>query len=260
MNKDYVYLNGVLNKNNGTSLGGNFNVSWADFSRNIGLLVLFALLTTFALSVGSMLPGLGTLISGLLSQFITLGFAAYIYKERKGASQGFNDFFNPFNKFADVVLTVLIVVLINLALLTPTLLAGFYSFFSNERINNALQTRTNFLNEIPYTLLLTALISLPFIFYTSIVLSFAPYFAFFYNVKPVEAIKLSFKMGNKHFLHIFLLSIFSGVIIGLGFALCCVGALFAMPVAYILKFHSFSQITELEEDDTPMFEFEKISN
>ena len=157
----------------------------------------------------------------------------------------FGNFFRPFQKFGPVILTYLLTAVAYVVACVPLIIFGGIAFF-NELLD-ARTDPTNFNPIFTTALLMSGLVTFVLVLLVATFTYYATYFAYFYDVKPMEAIKLSIKMGTKNFGHLIMLFLFSGFIAVIGVLLCGVGLLVTIPLSHLIKYYTFEGLTKLEK-------------
>ena len=76
--KNFNELENILDENESVKLTDSFSYSWADFGRQAGAYIGVCVIVFVGLLVLSVFP----LASNILSPFIALGFASFVYNER----------------------------------------------------------------------------------------------------------------------------------------------------------------------------------
>ena len=239
--KNFNELENILDENETVKLTDSFSYSWADFGRQAGSYIGVCVIVFVGLLVLSVFP----LASNILSPFIALGFASFVYNERVNKNVEFGNFFRPFQKFGPVILTYLLTAVAYIVACVPLIIFGGIAFF-NELLD-ARTDPTNFNPIFTTALLMSGLVTFVLVLLVATFTYYATYFAYFYDVKPMEAIKLSIKMGTKNFGHLIMLFLFSGFIAVIGVLLCGVGLLVTIPLSHLIKYYTFEGLTKLEK-------------
>ena len=196
---------------------------------------------------GSFIPILGSIAVSLISIPLLVGIYIVANKIERNEHNEFGDFFKGFDHFGPLALIAVVSSLIYLLLMTP-MFVGFYAAFSSGFVDPEA-----FGEAFPFSgaYLWTFLLLIPII-YLSIAWSWAPLFVVFYDMGFWEAMETSRKIVTKKWLLIFLFSIVIGLIAGLGVLGFVIGMFFTAPLAYIMGYCAFSDITGLldsEEND-----------
>ncbi len=244
-------IESIINEHQPVKLTESFSHAWQAFKRQPGSYIGFFLVVILASMVLSFIP----LASNLISPFITLGFAAFLYEEKVHKNATFNNFFKPFEKFGNVILTYLLTMVAFIVACSPLFLFGGTEFF--QAILEAQKHPGSFHFEMTNGIIMASIATFILCMITAVLLSYATFFAYFYSVKPMEAIKLSIQMGSKNFIHIILLFIFSIFIAIGGVIALIIGIFVAVPIIYLMIYFTFAGITKLETEDEPQFDFEK---
>jgi uncharacterized membrane protein len=252
--KNYTELETIIAENKPVKITDSFSYSWADFGRQAGSYIGISLLLFVALIVLSFIP----LAANVLSPFIALGFAAFIYNERVNKNVEFGNFFNPFEKFGDVILTYLLTVVAYIIACLPLILFGGIALY--REIMDARTNPYDFNPVFSTALIISALLTFVLVLIVAVFTYYATYFAYFYNVKPIEAIKLSISMGSKNFGHLIMVFLFSGFIGAIGVILCGIGLLVTIPLSHLIRYYTFEGITQLESTNEPDFDFDNTKD
>ncbi len=249
--KYFDELETIINEHHPVKLTQSFSQAWQAFKRQPGPYIGYFLIVILVSIVLSFIP----LASNILSPFITLGFAAFLYEEKNHKNASFNNFFKPFEKFGNVILTYLLTLVAFIVACSPLLIFGGAQFF--QAILESQKNPGNFHFEMNSGLILASIATFILCLVTAVLLSYATFFAYFYSVKPMEAIKLSIQMGAKNFIHMILLFIFSVVVALGGVIALIIGIFIAVPLIYMIIYFTFAGITKLETDEEPQFDFER---
>jgi hypothetical protein len=248
--KNFAELDATLNEQPSVKLTDSFSFSFNDFKRQAGSYLGFTLLVIVGSFVISFIP-FGSLI---LSPFLTLGFATFLYFERVHHNIEFGNFFKSFEKFGNVFLTYLLTLVAYFIAILPLLFLGGIALF--KEISNARYNPRGFDPVFGTGLIIGVLVTLFLFLLIGVCTKFATYYAYFHNVTPVEAIKLSYKLGMKNFGHMIMLVLFSGFVGAIGVILCGIGLLVTIPIANLIMYYSFEGLTKLENNDGPDFDFD----
>lgn len=245
-------LEAIIEQNNPVKITESFSTAWEDFKRQAGSYIGYVIVSmVLSFVIGMVIPLGGSIIS----PFIALGYATFVHKDRTAGNAAFGDFFLSFQKFGPVVLAALITIAGTIIAMLPILITGGAALVgvisSGGRDTEALSAL------MAGGLLFSGIISFILVIIASILFSFATYFAYFYDVQPMEAVKLSVKLATKNFGHMLMLVLFAGFVSSMGFVACFVGILVTMPLAAIITYHSFAGIMNLEKGNEPDFDFEK---
>jgi len=253
--RQFAEIESTINEHHPVKIADSLNQAWAAFKRQPGQYIAFLLAIIMINIVLSMIPFLGRLISNLLSPFVVVGFGAFLYEEKVHKDVAFNNFVKPFQKFTNLILTYLITFVSYMIACIPLFAVGGWNFFKQllQAGKNPYDFHPVMTPELSAGMFATVLLCI----IVAILLSFAPFFAYFYSVTPIEAVKLSFRLGSKNFIHIILLIIISIATVILGIIALIVGVLVAIPLIYLLFYFSFAGITKLETGDEPQFDFER---
>jgi hypothetical protein len=251
--KNYTELETIIAENKPVKLTDSFSYSWSDFGRNAGSYIGFIVLAFLALLVLSFVP----FASNILSPFLSLAFATFLYNERVNRSTEFGNFFKSFEKFGDVILTYLLTLVAYIVACLPLLIFGGIAFF--KELIEAQTDPYNYNPVFSVGLVASAIVTIILCLIVATFTYFAPFFAYFYNVKPIEAIKLSISMGSKNFGHLIMLFLFSGFVGSIGVIACGVGLIVTLPVASLIIYYTFEGITELEKSNDPDFDFDRTA-
>lgn len=248
--KNYNELENILTEPQPVKLTDSFSYSWADFGRQAGSYLGITVLVFVALLVLSFIP----FAANILSPFIALGIAAFVYNERVNKNVEFGNFFKPFEKFGDVILTYLLTVVAYIVACLPLILFGGIALY--QQIMDARSNPYDFNPVFSTALIVSAFITFILVLIVAVFTYYATYFAYFYNVKPVEAIKLSISMGSKNFGHLLMMFLFSGFIGAIGVILCGIGLLVTIPLSHLMRYYTFEGLTKLESTNEPEFDFD----
>ncbi len=251
--KSYHELDSILEEKVEVRILESTSTSWADFSRQAGQYIGFIVIYIVASFILSVIPILN-IASNVITPFMPLGLATFVYFERVNRSNDFGNFFMPFRKFVDIILTQLIIIALSVVAFLPVLFFGGIEFY--RQFEEAGTDIRSFNPVLPPGLILSFILSFLLLLVVAVFTYFGTYFAYFYNLKPIEAIKLSIKMGQKHLLHFIMLFLFSGFISALGVLLCCVGLLATIPISSLIVYHSFASITKLEKKEEIDLDFD----
>ncbi len=242
----------IIDQNNPVKLTNSFSTAWEDLKRHFGPYIGYALLSlVISFVVGSVVPFGGM----VLSPFIALGYATFVYSERSAQNSEFNNFFLSFKKFGPVFLASLITIAGTLIATLPIIITGGAALIGV--ITSGGRDREALTALMAGGLIVSGIISVILLIIASILFSFATYFAYFYNVEPMEAVKLSVKLATKNFGHMLMLVLFAGFVSGIGAIACGIGLIVTIPLGALITYHSFEGIMNLEKGNEPDFDFEK---
>jgi hypothetical protein len=248
--KQFAELDQIIQEQNQVKLTDSFSYSWNDFKRQAGPYLGFTVLAFLISFIIAFIP-FGSLI---VSPFIGLGYATFLYEERMNRNTEFGNFFKSFQKFGDVILTYLLTLVAYFIAAIPLMFLGGIAFF--RELAKAQTNPMGFDPVFTTGLIAGILVTIVLFLIIAACTHFATYFAYFYDVKPIEAIKLSVRMGLRNFGHMILLFLFSGFVAAIGAILCGVGLLVTLPIASLIIYYTFEGITKLEKNNDPDFDFD----
>lgn len=162
---------------------------------------------------------------------------------QRGPALEFGDFFKGFEYYTQLVLQGFMIIGIALLLLMPMLIV-----FSVLGGFEAYPYGANAFEGSDFIILgLTGLISFCGFIYVSAIYTFAPAFVIFGDMQAWEAMETSRKVVNQKFWTIFGFVFVLGLVVMAGFLVCCVGALFAIPVAQAAVLYAFKDVMALDD-------------
>jgi hypothetical protein len=224
-------------------LGGCISRGWELLKDHFGLLfvgVLIYLLIEGALAGLGSIPFVGPLFS-IANLFIAgplMGGVFYIFIQAiRRQPAGVGDVFAGFHKaFVQLLLGYLVPALLAGLCLIPVLIVGFLSVFP------ALAHHQPPAKGMIFILLPVALICLIPLIYLQISWSFTLPLVIDKQMDFWPAMKASWKMVNKHWWLIFGLVVLVGLLNVAGLLVCCVGALFTVPIGIGALMYAYETI------------------
>jgi hypothetical protein len=226
------------------SISDIFNKSFEIFKADPGSYIGFTIcggIVTFAVGL---VPVIGSIVNFVIGLPFQMGHAAYANKYPRGNGQ-FNSFFDGFKAFGNLLVYSLLIIAIGSAIILPTVF-GLMAVFGFSRDN---------LPAISAPLIMLFIFFLIVLIVLGLFLFFAPYYIFFNNMKPIDAIKASFRLSKPNLSKLFLFNVAMALIAVAGALCLLVGLLVAIPIVRIANFYLFKHLTHLDEDD--IFDFDK---
>jgi hypothetical protein len=123
--RNFTELDAILTEQPSVKLTDSFSFSFNDFKRQAGSYLGFTFLIFVASIIISFIP-FGSLI---ISPFLALGFATFLYFERVNHGVEFGNFFKSFDKFGNVILTYLLTLAAYFIAILPLLFLGGIALF-----------------------------------------------------------------------------------------------------------------------------------
>lgn len=217
-------------------------------TKELGLFVVATILLLIAVSVASFIPVIGGLLSGLiLMPALTVGFYIAGRKLDLGEKLELGDFFKGFDKVGDLALTALISGLLVLLATIPGLLL---MAFSGLNLKNVEDPSSFFAGANVGLLVLGGLLMFLSILFLAVSLTWSYPLVYFYNLKPMDAIRTSIKLVSKNWFMVLLFIIITSILSGLGAVALLIGLLVTVPAMYLAQYAAFADVTQLLGDGT----------
>ena len=222
----------------GEALSASFATMNNQVGSSIGFLVIF-FISSFLLNL---IPFVNVLSTLFFSPQMIQGFPLAADAQKRKGLAALKDFFGGFKYAGSLALYVLFSGFIMLIVAMPILLwiynLGFFheiSLFQSEDPEALLSLLSTF--KLPLFLVMLLF------FIVSIFLFFGPNLIVFQGYSAWQSLVLSFKLGSRHFVSIFLSFLLSAALSILGIICLLVGLLYFIPVTYYLRYHLFVQAT-----------------
>jgi len=201
----------------------------------------FTLLYNLGLGIINRLPTLGYLSQIILSPILVVGFYIVAQKISKNKPYNFDDFWQSFRHWDQLILVSLIQTFAIVLFLSPI----YFAIDINEHITwyEELQIDPESIERVPYTPLWLFLLIIPIIYF-SVSWVYAPLLVLFHRLTAWEAMKISLQIVSKKWWSIafFTLSIY--MVIGIGLILFGIGVFYTLPLAMCIFYVSFEDIMQ----------------
>jgi hypothetical protein len=190
-------------------IGNAFNKGLEIFKKEWGMFLGFTLLSMIAQSIVSgllsdpMMAVFSSLISAVIWSVCSAGILNVARKIHQGKSVQFSDFFQPFEKFSDYAISYIVGGLVTIL--------GFFLFI------------------IPGV-------------YLSVCFTFVMHFILVYNVKPIEALKMSYRVVKMSWFSFFAFGLLMGLVMVGGVLALLVGVFFATPLISCCSYALFAEV------------------
>lgn len=239
--EDYPHLERLVNEGYHFDLSAYLSKGFDLFKQDVGGFVGYTLIF-FAISAAASFIPFASLIAG---PPLAVGWAIVAYNIVKRQHYNFNEFFEGFNDFGQLLLVTLVTAIILFGTLIPAavIIFGFASidFFAYDGID--------FGDASPSLLILGIFAVLVPIVYLGVAWSWSSLFVVFYKMQFWDAMEASRKIISKNWSVVFLFSILVGLIGSLGVLALGVGILFTMPIAYCMQYVAFAEVTGLHDGE-----------
>jgi uncharacterized membrane protein len=248
-------LQNILDYGYSFKLGEYISKGFNLVTKELGLFVVATILMLVATAVAAFIPVVGSLLSGLiLAPALTVGFYAAGRKVDLGEKLELGDFFKGFDKIGDLALTALVSGLLVLLSIVPGLLL---MAFSGLNLKNIEDPESLLAGANVGLLALGGLLIFLSILFLAVSLTWSYPLVYFYNLKPMDAIRTSIKLVSKNWFMVFVFFIIVGILSGLGAVALLIGLLVTVPAMYLAQYAAFADVTQLNEPDgaqTEIFE------
>jgi hypothetical protein len=182
----------------------------------------------------------------LLNPPLQLGTAAYLHHKHETHQEHFYFFFRPFRRemvdlFVFSVITVAMLILLSLPAVT------MQQVMEDNGIINVDEAA-------PMSLQIARLVTLAAILFYSVCSMFAPYYIYFYKLKPIKAIKESYNTIRGAWFWFLALYLGIGALMLGGLVAVVIGVLVTLPISRIASYYVFAKYSNvdtelLKEDD-----------
>jgi len=207
---------------------------WDLFKKNAGGFILYLFIYMIVSGTISFIPYLGQVVNLFISYPLIVGFYIVADKTKHGETVEFGDFFKGFSKILPLFIAKLLVSLISF------ILPGIYLVVISHGMPNQQALMTLFTND-PAKAGILLLLCLPGIYF-SICYILTPFFIFFKNYSPWDAMETSRKIVSKNWFSMFGFLFVLGLILLLGLICLILGLLVAVPVMYCALYAAFNDI------------------
>lgn len=209
-------------------IGGYLSRGYEIFKRNPWLFIGFTVVYFVIALIMNLVPVIGPIISGLLSPALVIGFGIIANKLDKGENASLSNGFDGFKKIGPFVIYALII--LGLVLLFALVIGGttLIQIFTGGMSDDPAALIEFFTNKGMFFIIPILIFSI--IYYIAFI--YAPFFIYFEDMQPLDAIKASFTLALKNPLPLFLLLILLGIILIIAMILLFLPILAAIPVMY----------------------------
>jgi hypothetical protein len=255
------------------NLGQYFSRGFDILNKNLGVFIVGTLIFVVGIFIISIPLGLvqpfitkafegqafvGNLINSLLSNVVQpllaaplgIGFANAAHKANSGKEAEIGDLFAGFQKYTPLAIVGVLVGLLSTLASLPGLL-----YFQSAGFDPAMFQGQDpeFFQDFDWgqfgnTLFVGGLISAAGVLIVSTLYGFAQHMAFFYDLKPTEALAASQKLVSHNLGSNIGLWIVIFLLLFAGMLACCIGVLYAIPATMILQYVAFASMTGLMQD------------
>jgi hypothetical protein len=225
-----------------------FALAFSEFSRSPVYYILFTAITlvlpVIFLNVSKSLPEFKLFFSFLLiliNPALQLGTSAFFHQRLIAQETKFSNFFLPFKKelidlFVFTLISIVFAILVTLPLITTQQIL---------EDTHVMEVGGKWPIWFGIMVLLTFLV----LIYLSISVMFAPYFIYYYKLKPWAACKKSFEYIKPQWFWFFGFYLWLTLGVVLGFAALLIGLLVALPIVRIASYYVFSKYAGLDAFD-----------
>jgi uncharacterized membrane protein len=209
-------------------IGGYLSRGYEIFKRNPWLLIGFTVVYFVIALIMNMVPFIGPIISGLLSPALVIGFGIIANKLDKGEEASLSNGFDGFKKITPFIIYALII--LGIMLLFILVIGGttLIQIFTGGMSDDPAALIDFFTSKGIFFIIPIFIFTL--IYYLALI--YAPFFIYFDDMQPLDAIKSSFTLALKNPIALFLLLIILGIISIIATILLVLPILAAIPVMY----------------------------
>ncbi len=244
-------LESVLNDGYQFNLGKYVNEGFKLFGGDAGIYIAYTIVYFVISFVISMIPFIGWIGSLVIGPPLIVGWYLYARNQKKGFDKSFNNFFDGFKiQWMQQVLQSLITGVF-VALAVGVIVVPFFLSMILELLPHVKElqqmTDPDDIREIVFGILtgkvlLGIFLSLLIGAMVSALYILAPMFIVFRGMGFWEAMEASRKVVTKNYIQFLLFMIVLMVIGIVGFLMCCVGLLAAIPICYLALYAAFEDI------------------
>jgi hypothetical protein len=176
----------------------------------------------------------------LLNPPLQLGTAAYLHHKHETHQEKFYFFFRPFRKemldlFVFSIITVGVLILLTFPALTMQQIME-----DNGMINVD--------EAAPLSLQIVRLVTLAAILFCSVCSMFAPYYIYFYKLKPIKAIRESYETIRGAWFWFLALYLGIGILMLGGLIAVVIGVLITLPISRIASYYVFAKYSNVDSE------------
>jgi hypothetical protein len=225
-----------------------FRIAVTEFSNSPFYYIFFTAITlvlpVLFLNVSKSLPEFKLFFSFLLiliNPALQLGTSAFFHQRLIANETKFNNFFLPFKKelidlFVFTLISIVFAILVTLPLITTQqILEDTHVIVAG--------------GSWPIWFSIMVLLTFLLLIYLSISVMFAPYFIYYFKLKPWAACKKSFEFIKPQWFWFFGFYLWLTLGVVLGFVALVIGLLVALPVVRIASYYVFSKYSGLDVFD-----------
>ncbi len=252
-------LETVLNDGYQFDLGKYINEGFKLFGGDAGIYIAYTIVYFIIAGVTSSIPIVGWLASLFIGPPLLAGWYLYARNQKKGFSKSFGNFFEAFKiQWMQLVLQSLISAIFVGIAVSIVVLPFFISMIvdliahakESQPVTDPEEMQELLLSMLTGKVILGIVLAALVGAMVSVLYVLAPMFIVFRGMGFWEAMEASRKVVTKNYGQ-FLLFMIILIVIGIvGFMMCCVGLLAAIPVIYLAIYSSFEDI--LGSGDEPI--------
>jgi hypothetical protein len=230
----------------------NIQEGFSRFGKEAGIYVAFTLVYIALVLVANAIPFVGDVANTLVSSPLAAGFICYGLAQRKNEFREFSTFFGGFNKSSWLHL-VLQGILVNLAMLLAVAIAvlpffwnPLMEFITNaDKISSLSQEQAGeyALTLFNPSIIQAAILSAIILVSVMTLFSLAPFFIVYRGYSAMEAVRASYRVVSKKYFAFIGLNFLLWLILSVGFLMCCVGILVALPVYFLSMAAAYEEVT-----------------
>jgi membrane-anchored glycerophosphoryl diester phosphodiesterase (GDPDase) len=243
------YIQNAIENGYDFKIGDYFSRGWEYFKLKPLEYVGYATLVIVITLVLSIIPIIGTIASLIISPALTVGALIFTNMLARNENPEFGNFFDGFKKLTPLLVAYLLTLVIYAIIFIPFLLIVGVSVISEfaaagddpEAMVDNFQT----LASMGIWIFIFALILL----YVAVSLRWVLHLVYFHQYDAVEAIKTSWKLTNKKWLHHLGFVLLGGFFMFLGALALVVGILVAIPFFYAADLAGYADVTGLNAED-----------
>ncbi len=252
------------------SVGQAISDGWALISKHLGLYILGGIVAVLIGGLAGFIPFIGGLANNLIISPCFMASAIFItWRVSKGIPwQDFGDIFKGFNYLAQIMVSSLI----ELAVIVFLIIVFFFNLlpdiielirlsqgqgvYENQKEIEVL-ARSMFLNPTTILLFFAFLIIGMLV---AVIWAFKIHFIVIYKMEGWPAMEMSRRISTKNLLPMIGLFILLGIIVIISIIPCGIGLLFSLPLAIGSIYSAFAQITQCNQPDEIILDYQGQGN
>ena len=234
------HLLAIASEKTMTPIKKSLQFGWEEFLKDPWMYILYTAIGAVANLVIYKIPVIGPFILVVLGLPLQLGIAIYYYQKNNFQDDHFKHFFDGFSHTRELLKFFLIIIGFTLLLMIPLFIIVVITEVSIDIASGGATS-----SQLSWVTNMVILLYTPFILFATICIILAPYFIYFFKLKAMDSIKMSYRFVKPRWWSYFRFYIVI-FLIGILGALTIIGMLITTPIISLAMMHQFFTVTKMK--------------